>query len=381
MRNCLTVVLDATAIPRDRGGVGRYIEGIVQPLAPRDDLRVIVLCQRYDAALFTSIAPNAEVVVPGHWIEARPLRLLWEQLVLPRVARRLNAHVIHSPHYTFPIFTRLPRIVTVHDATFFSHPLLHNRIKRIFFRAWTRAALRKARVIVVPSRATADELGRYARHPRDVVVAHHGVDTAQFHPPSEKESEGARVIVGDAAARGWFLFLGTLEPRKNVAALVRAYREIADRRPSHGELPALVLAGSAGWGPTIDDEVAAVYAPGIVVLPGYVDRAALPGLLGNAEVVVYPSLGEGFGLPVLEAMASGALVLTTNELALPEVGGDAVAYTGTSWPEIASALEAVLASRPEKRSELRARAITRAGLFTWEASAHEHYRAYRKASP
>jgi len=376
----LTVLLDATAIPRNRGGVGRYLEGIVPPLSRDDAIRLIVVCQQHDASLVTTVAPGATVIVPT-WIRTRPLRLIWEQLSLPRLARRHNVQVIHSPHYTFPLFTRRPRIVTLHDATFFSHPELHGRLKRIFFRTWTRAALHKAAAIIVPSRATADELNRYSRRRPAVFVAHHGVDSTAFHTPDARESDEARAIVGAAAAaNGWLLFLGTLEPRKNVSALVRAYSAIATRHSPTDALPALVVAGAAGWDPTIDDAIASVRAPGSVVQAGYVDRAALPGLLGDADVVIYPSLGEGFGLPVLEAMACGAVVLTTRELALPEVGGDAVSYTGTSSPEIADALEALLVASPEKRSNLRTRAIARAGIFTWQASAHEHVRAYRKAS-
>jgi glycosyltransferase involved in cell wall biosynthesis len=174
------------------------------------------------------------------------------------------------------------------------------------------------------------------------------------------------------------IFLGTLEPRKNVPALVRAYGTIASRLPGSDPFPALVLAGAEGWDSAIDGEITSIRTPGVVVKTGYVDRAALPGLLGDAAIVVYPSLGEGFGLPVVEAMACGAVVLTTRELALPEVGGDAVAYTGTSSPEIEEALVALLDDN-EKRSQLRKRAIARAGIFTWTASAREHIRAYREA--
>lgn len=118
---------------------------------------------------------------------------------------------------------------------------------------------------------------------------------------------------------------------------------------------------------------------GLTVLrPGYLPLSDLSGFLSGAEVVVYPSLGEGFGLPVLEAMASGAAVLTTRELSLPEVGGDAVAYCGTTSAEIAGALRALLAD-PGLRAELAAAAQARAAAFTWRAAAGRHVEAYRAA--
>ena len=113
--------------------------------------------------------------------------------------------------------------------------------------------------------------------------------------------------------------------------------------------------------------------------PGHVPVEVLPGLLGGALVVAYPSLGEGFGLPVLEAMACGAAVLTTRKLALPEVGGDAVAYTGTGAGDIAAAL-ADLLDDGERRAELAAAAVERAGTFTWAASAAAHHAAYERAA-
>src|SRR4029079_10471451 len=133
----------------------------------------------------------------------------------------------------------------------------------------------------------------------------------------------------------------------------------------------LVLAGAPGWDSGIEPALAAVPSGLTVLRPGHVPVDMLPGFLGGADVVAYPSLGEGCGLPVLEAMACGAAVLTTRKLALPEVGGDAVAYTGTGAGDIAAALSDLL-DRPEQRAELAAAAVQRAAGFTWEATAEAH---------
>jgi glycosyltransferase involved in cell wall biosynthesis len=143
--------------------------------------------------------------------------------------------------------------------------------------------------------------------------------------------------------------------------------------------PALVLAGGRGWDDEIDRAAAEVPAGLTLLRPGYLPLDLLSGLLGEAELVAYPSLGEGFGLPVLEAMACGAAVLTTRRLSLPEVGGEAVAYVEPEPEAIAAGLRELLAS-PERRRELGEAARARAALFNWRACARAHLAAYASAA-
>jgi glycosyltransferase involved in cell wall biosynthesis len=179
----------------------------------------------------------------------------------------------------------------------------------------------------------------------------------------------------DVGDRPYVGFLGTLEPRKNVAALVRAWVRACADRP---DPPALVLAGGKGWDTQIEAAVAEVPDHLTVRLPGYLPLADLPAFLGGAQVLAYPSLGEGFGLPVLEAMACGATVLTTRELSLPEVGGDAVAYCGTDVESIATELTALL-DDSARRARLSVSATARAQEFTWARAAQTHVEAYERA--
>ncbi len=369
------ILLDATAIPAERGGVGRYVDSLAAALDAAGAALSIV-CQRRDADVFYRLAPGSRILTPAEEIDNRPARLAWEQTTLPRLARRLPVDVIHSPHYTMPLTSAVPVVVTLHDATFFSDRGLHLGVKGRFFRAWTRTSLRRAAACVVPSRATADGLVRYAHARRSaLVVAHLGVDSDRFYAPSAAQVAEVRehLALGDT---DWVAFLGTLEPRKNVPALIRAFTRacVGRRNP-----PALVLAGSPGWDSAIEPAMAAAAGSVTVLRPGHLPIELLPGLLGGALVVCYPSLGEGFGLPVLEAMACGAAVLTTRKLSLPEVGGDAVAYSGTGAGDIAAELEALLED-PDRRRLLAAAAVVRAGEFSWAATARAHQIAYHRAA-
>lgn len=373
----VSVLLDATALPRARGGVGRYVEGLVGSLDPERVALSIVL-QARDRDYFAAAAPAAQIIALPSVFSARPLRLLWEQLGLPVLAARVSATVIHSPHYTYPLLSRRATVVTLHDATFFSDPSSHSALKRLFFRGWTRRAWRRAAGVVVPSAATASELSRFLGEPaQHATVAHHGVDISVFHPPTAAEITALRTLLGLAEHEHWIAFLGTIEPRKNVPNLLRAHRALWETDPQ--STPTLIISGARGW----DAEAARMLdelADGSGVREvGYLPVGSLSSLLGGAELVVYPSSGEGFGLPVLEAMSAGAAVLTTRRLALPEVGGDAVSYTETDVQTLRQSLSTLL-DDDDARHRLAQRAIERASTFSWSACASAHESAYRSAS-
>lgn len=372
----LTVLIDGTAVPRNLGGVGRYVEGVASHLTdPGLDVHLVV--RPVHASHFAEIAPHVTVHRAPAWTDSVPLRFLWEQTGLPALGRRLGATVLHSPHYTFPFSWRRGSVVTLHDATFFSNPEWHSRLKRTFFTWWSRRSLRSRPVVIVPSAATATEAARVVSGIRaDVRVAPLGVDRARFHEPTTAEVEDARIAAGLPDDAPWIAFLGTIEPRKNVTALLDAYAAVRGARNTTGSpTPWLVLSGARGWDDTAIERLDALQDTDHVVEAGYLPLEDLAGFLGGAEFVVYPSLGEGFGLPVVEAMATGACVLTTRRLSLPEVGGDAAVYTEPDASALAAAMASLL-DDPALIASHRAAALRRADDFTWDATAAVHVAAY-----
>ena len=357
----MNLAFDLTAAPERLTGAGHYMVELVAALDRRQSIDLDVMVRPPHLDLIGRRAPRARVHQAG--AGPRPVRLLWEQTGLPLRLRRLRPDVLHCPHYTVPMAARTPMVVTFHDATFFTHPELHQRAKVAFFRTAMRLAARRARRIVAVSRATADALaGHGVVDPDRVDVVHEGVDHSRFHKPSDDEVADFRTSHG---IKGPYLaFLGTLEPRKNLTRLVRAYDRMALDWPGQ-----LLIAGRHGWGIDDLDQTIQNSRHGAVRRLGYLPDDERSAFLGGATAVCYPSLAEGFGLPVLEAMACGAAVVTAGTSATAEVAGNAAELVdpldvgSIEWGLRRAILD------PERASELRSAGPLRAATFTWESAA------------
>ena len=368
------MLLDASAVPERPAGAGVYVVNLVAGLASRSEIDLHLVTRRNDASRWNELVPSATVhaVVPT----PRPSRLLWEQRQGPSLARDLAVDLWHGPHYTMPIRLDIPAVVTVHDLTFFDHPEWHERTKVVFFRRAIRAAARRAAALVAVSEHTATRL-RELDPAGTIVAAPHGVDHERFHQDGRGTPNDLEILRRAGAQPPFVAFAGTIEPRKDVARLVAAFARIA---PDHPDLQ-LVLVGQDGWGAAaVRDAVAATGVATRILRPGFVSDETIPALFRQAEVVAYPSLDEGFGLPVLEAMACGAAVVTTSDTAMAEVAGDATRLVPPGDVDALAHELAELLDDPEASRDLGARAAERAGAFTWEASVDRHVEAYRLAA-
>ncbi|MGI9022252.1 MAG: glycosyltransferase family 4 protein [Acidimicrobiales bacterium] len=372
----MRVCLDATAIPARPAGAGRYVLDLAAALGLRDDVELSVMCRRGDEARWQS-GPGGNLAL-GRAPARRPLRLVWEQVRLPEILARLPVDVHHGPHYTMPERASLPRVVTIHDLSLLEHPSWHEPAKVAFFRRAMRVAATRADAIIAVSASTAERLQALLAPRPPVHVIHHGVDHARFRPLAAGDTDGTvldrAALRRIGAAPPYVAFVGTLEPRKDVPTLIRAFDRVAGTRP---EL-SLVLAGGRGWGIRAVEVAAEAAVHGRRVrLTGYVAEEQKAALLRGAAAVAYPSLEECFGLPALEALACGAPLVTTSGSAMAEVTGDAALLVPPGDAEaLAGALVATVAGGAEVERR-RALGYEVAARYTWAASAEAHAAVYR----
>lgn len=368
----MRIALDVSAAPAQLAGAGRYMAEIAQRLGPpKDELTLVT--RRGDGARWSHVSPHAQIgdVVPI----GRVTRLAYEMYGIGRSPVARSVDVWHSPHYTMPHSGDTPIVVTIHDMTFFTHPEWHETAKVSFFRRAISYAAQHASALIAVSAYTARELETIVDAQAPVIVAPHGVDLQRFAPRDDDPMVAQ--VNGREVNRPYILFVGTLEPRKGIDVLLNSFAAIgAEDREIE-----LWIAGQAGWG--ITDVEATLethpYRDRIHRL-GFVDDALLPSLLRHAQVVAYPSRGEGFGLPVLEAMACGALVVTSSDTVMEEVAGN-VAWLASPGDavDVARALKAALTCSDEERRQRADAGRQRASEFTWERSLEQHRVAYAMA--
>jgi glycosyltransferase involved in cell wall biosynthesis len=368
----LRVVLDVSAVPTRPVGAGVYTIALARGLDRRDDIE-LHLAARADDTRWETLTPDATVhpLAPVR----RPARLVWEQVQAPRLARDLAPDAWHGPHYTLPLRARVPTVVTVHDLTFFDHPEWHERSKVAYFRRMIRAATARADVVVCVSQFTADRLHAHCKPRGEVVVVPHGVDHDRFTPVASENDTAALARYGITAP--FVASAGTIEPRKDLPTLVRAFARIVGGRDDLR----LVLAGGDGWGSVdLRDSIAASGAAAHVLRPGYVDDDALVALFRAAEAVAYPSREEGFGLNVLEVLACGTPLVTTQGSAIEEVVDGAGLLFAPGDDEACAAALARVLDDPAVGVRLREAGLARAAEFTWEDAVAAHVDAYARAA-
>ncbi|MDP9368698.1 MAG: glycosyltransferase family 4 protein [Chloroflexota bacterium] len=357
-----------------RTGVSRYIERLLAalPEALAADEALVVYAGSA-AAAHPWFAPAWERRGPAVPTERPARRALWEQTVLPVLARRDRLDVLHGPVNIAPLLVPCPTVVTVHDLAYLRLPDRLPAGRRRYFSALTRASARRAARVLAVSESTKRDVVELLEVPEDRVAVTPLAADAGFRPVT---GEALDAFLGEQRiVRPFVLSVGTLEPRKNLPALLRAFGRIAPEVPHD-----LVLAGPEGW---MTDEIHETRRRlGLgdrVRFTGYVETAMLPAWYSAADLFVYPSLYEGFGLPPLEAMACGTPVVTSDVSSLPEVVGDAaLTVPPTEETALAEAMRRVLEDRV-LAADLQARGLERAREFSWRRTAALTVAAYREA--
>lgn len=367
----MRVGVDYTAAAWQGAGIGRYTRELIRAAVPLDRSITYTLfyaagglqaASPFLADLHALAAANPNVVVRPIGLTPRRLTILWQRLRLPLHVERLVGplDLVHAPDFVLPP-TRARTLLTVHDLTFLVRPECAEAGLRRYLSRAVPHALRRADVVLADSRATVDDLARLLQvsGPR-VRLIYPGVDP-RFRPLPAAEVEPVRTRLGLPA--DFLLFVGTLEPRKNLPRLVEAFAQLDEPGMQ------LVIAGRKGW--LYEEVFAAVERTGVgerVQFLDFVNDADLPALYNLARAFVYPSLYEGFGLPVLEALACGTPVVTAAVSSLPEVAGDAAVLVDPLNPAAIARGIALALAEPER---LRAAGPPQARRFSWATAAQQ----------
>jgi glycosyltransferase involved in cell wall biosynthesis len=301
--------------------------------------------------------------------------VIWEQTVQPWAIRRSGVHLLHSLAFVSPLLSPAPVVITVHDLSFLRFPERFRPANRLYLSTMTRLSCRRARRVIAVSQATAEEIVRLLGvSPSRIDVIPHGVEHDRFRPIPAVELQSFRQE--KALPERFILYLGTLEPRKNILALIDAY----GRSRAIREAIPLVIAGGKGWYyEEIFERVERLGLTDDVRFPGFVPDAEIPLWYNAATVFVYPSLYEGFGLPLLEAMACGTPVIGSAASSLPEVVQDAgLLVAPGDVDELSDSLDRVVKDR-NLQAELSERGRKRSSGFTWQTTAAATAASYRRA--
>jgi glycosyltransferase involved in cell wall biosynthesis len=363
--------IDARLVYYTRAGIGEYTLRLTQALSAAfpDDRFTLLQDWRDRQALLC--APNINVaryLVPSHH--------RFEQRLLPWAVDRLNVDVFHSPDFIPPLVGRTPSVITIHDLAFILYPHFMTKDGARYYAQIDRAVRRASQIIAV-SESTKRDLVQLLGTPEDKINVIYEAADPLFHPVDRTSALRHVQALYDLPSE-FILFVSTIEPRKNLGGLLRAYRRLRD---DYKLFPGLALAGSPGW--LSDDVYRQVNELGLTNdchFLGHVSNHDLVQLYNAAQCLVHPAFYEGFGLTPLEAMACGTPVVVSNISSLPEVVGDAALLVDPKHDEeITVALWRVLTDSA-LRAELRKKGLQRAAAFSWERAARQTMAVYHRCA-
>jgi len=352
-------------------GIGTYIRNLLRQLARIDhDTEYVLLCREADLGVGAQLGVNFRTV-----LEPSPNYSLREQVHVPWVLRREKPDLFHAPHYVLPAGVPCRSVVTIHDCIHLMFPqYLPNRMAYAYARASMWAAARRSDCILTVSEASKrDILHFFNVPPEKIVVVYNAIDDHFWATPPDEDV--ARVRERYQLDHQFVLYVGNIKPHKNLVRLIESFAEF--RQTGFDDVKLLIIGDEISKLPALRRAVHRHKLHKHVRFLGYVSEQTLAILYRLAAVFVFPSLYEGFGLPPLEAMASGTPVVTSNVSSLPEVAGDAAVLVDPyDTDSIVDGLRRVVGD-PGLAADLRARGLLRAREFSWERSVERTLQVYR----
>ncbi len=372
----MKIAYDGSGLTPPLTGVGNYIQQLLTHLLRIDrDNRYWLLAHRRPYLEPWLNGEGGVQRVPAHF----PNRLFWMQCILPFTLRALQPDVAHFPNFVAPLVNLDNLVVTVHDLSLLRFPEMHSPRQRVLMRPLVQPTARRARAIITVSEQSKREIVQRLGVAAQNVHVIYEAAAPIFHESMDAEQCKRRLAPygWDAAGARNLVYVGTIEPRKNLERLVCALSMLHRR----GERAHLWIVGQGGWqSAPLWRRRHELGLKNFVHLTGYVPVADLCAFYRRCDLFVFPSLHEGFGLPVVEAMACGAPVILSNTPASREISGDAGLYFDpTNAEAIAELLRSVLGDEA-LRMELRTRARARAAQFSWKRAAQETLRVYQQVA-
>lgn len=367
----MRIAIDAIPLVNAKTGIGHYTDALAEWLARNNPKHQYELTSPFDFEFDARNGGRPENL-SKRFLPVRSIFRKWWLIGLPAMLQISPVDLFHGTNYSVPVFAPCPTVVTIHDMSLFAQAQTHESQNVVRGKRRIPIMARRASKIIAPSEATKREIVRYLGTPAEKIVVIYEAARDNMKPVPFPGCQS--VLEKHQLKRPYLLYVGTIEPRKNLLTLIRAYQEVLKASSSR---PQLVICGGRGW---LDSEVFALVEElrlqEMIRFTGYVDDKDLPALYSAAEVFVYPSLYEGFGLPPLEAMACGTPVIVSNSSSLPEVVANA-GLTHEPYDHQALAASIIkLLTDAAMRGHFQSAGLKQASHFSWERAAHETQSVY-----
>lgn len=372
----MRIAINTLSLNRTKAGMGNYIFNLINSLASIDKKNeYYVFVSDKNKQFFDIRQKNFRIINAGKAVTKNFRRLMWEQLSLPKYIKKHKIDVLHSPGFVIPFLSKAKNILTIADMTFISHPKVHTLVKRFYFGLFMPPSIRKTDKILSISKSTKKDISDMLNINAGKIEVTHLSYGKEFKILDKKNAKG---FLSDNYSIDYpfILFVGMIEPRKNLKRVLKAFSQLKKQETIPQKL---VIVGKKGWMyKGIFKTVKRLGLEKEIIFTGYVPDNDLVKFYNSADVLVYPCLYEGFGIPILEAMACECPVITSNVSSMPEVAGDAALFVNPiKTDEIASAMKKVITNK-KLQKKLREKGKLQCSKFSWKKTAEKTLLIYER---
>ena len=374
----MNIAIDATILRRQNSGTGFYIINLITGLLEVDEDNKYIIFGDKEIINKLVYINKKNFTLENAKFKSRIIRVFWQLFVLPFKLKKLKINVLHSTNYITPLFKfNFKIIVTIHDLTFFLFPEMFTITKRLLFKFLIPFFIKRSDEIIVPSESTKEDILRLFKINQEKIAVTFESYPAYYNSEINKLNSKA-ILEKYGIIKNYFLFVGMIEPRKNILSILKAFVELDSELDED-----LVIVGRKGWHykeiEKFMDDIKDKKLKNKIIFTGFVSELELVSLYQNATIFIYPSFYEGFGIPPLEAMICGAPVITSNTSSLPEVVGDAaIKINPYDYLELKEAIK-FLKNNPQKRAELIKKGKNQAKKFSLNNFAINTINVYKKS--